>query len=271
MNYRHAFHAGNFADCLKHGILLECLQAMQRKSKPLRCLDTHAGRALYDLTSEEALRTGEAREGIERLRTASDPALSNFLSSVDAIGDASTYPGSPALIRQLLRPDDALIVNDLHPEEREALQTWASSDRRITVDGRDATEEIRARTPFPEGRGLILIDPAFEKDDEFRRCEAMLAVLGKRFRHAVVVLWFPMTPRHDHEAFYRNLEGSALRDIEVAELILDERLEQGTLRGTGVVCVNRPFAARAACDAFVAALGRTLDAKHAAFRRLVAE
>ncbi|MFM7421910.1 MAG: 23S rRNA (adenine(2030)-N(6))-methyltransferase RlmJ [Alphaproteobacteria bacterium] len=163
MNYRHAFHAGNHADCLKHALLLSLLAALKRKPTPFAVLDTHAGSGIYDLAASEATRTGEAARGALRLAESTNPALAPFLEALKQAGFPAFYPGSPALIRAALRPQDRLMAVDLHPEDHARLKEHFKRDTQIAVHKRDAWEALRALTPFPEKRGLVLIDPPFEQ------------------------------------------------------------------------------------------------------------
>ncbi len=147
MNYRHAFHAGNHADCLKHALLLLLLDALRRKATPFAVLDTHAGRGAYDLSAEEATRTGEAARGALRLADVTEGALLPFVEALRAQGFPARYPGSPAVMRAALRPGDRLACCELHPEDHAALRALFARDPQVAVHRRDAWEAIRALTP----------------------------------------------------------------------------------------------------------------------------
>jgi 23S rRNA (adenine2030-N6)-methyltransferase len=149
MNYRHAFHAGNFGDCMKHTLLVWLFDALQRKPAPVFVLDTHAGAGAYDLTDEPAQRTGEAQNGILHLLQQADPALDRYLGLVRQVG---LYPGSPALLRALLRPDDRLACCELHPEDAAALRRRFARDRQTAIHRRDAWEALGALLPPRERR-----------------------------------------------------------------------------------------------------------------------
>jgi len=162
VNYRHAFHAGNVADCMKHALLVWLLRAMARKPAPFAVLDTHAGAGAYDLAGGEAQRTGEATGGIMRLLDNPPPALADYVA---VVRQAGLYPGSPLLVRTLLREHDRLICCELHPEEYGKLRRRTARDRRISVHQRDGYAALGALLPPAERRGLVLIDPPYEAEE----------------------------------------------------------------------------------------------------------
>ncbi|MDT8295889.1 23S rRNA (adenine(2030)-N(6))-methyltransferase RlmJ, partial [Roseomonas mucosa] len=166
MNYRHAYHAGNFADCVKHALQHHILAALRRKPAAFRVLDTHAGIGAYDLREERAERTGEWRAGIGRLEGIAEGPLAPWLSAVREFGWPPLYPGSPALSQAMLREGDRLVLCELHPEDQEELRARIGRDRRVAVHARDGWEAATALTPFPEKRGLLLMDPPFEQEGE---------------------------------------------------------------------------------------------------------
>ena len=227
MNYRHAFHAGNFADCVKHALLVALLRALLRKPAPFRVLDTHAGIGHYELAAPEPQRTGEWRSGIARVMARADEALADYRTQVAAAGFPAHYPGSPALIRALLREGDRLSVCELHPDDHATLRTRFAGDAQVSVHKRDAYEAVTALTPFPERRGLILLDPPFERDDEF-----------------------------DHVA----RREAAVPDCIAAELTLREPTDPARLNGCGLLVANAPFGfdneARGILNALLACLSQ---------------
>ena len=241
MNYRHAFHAGNFADCLKHALLVWLLRAMQRKATPLRVLDTHAGIGLYDLSSPEAQRTGEWQGGIGRLLEADEPALADYVALVRAAGAPALYPGSPAITRALLRPQDQLVACELHSEDHALLRARFRGDAQMAVHPRNGWEALKALTPFPEKRGLVLVDPPFEQEGEFERMAAGVALVSGRFRAAVQACWYPIKHRAPVRAFHTALRETGVRDIQAAELWLREPTDPTRLNGCGLVVVNAPW------------------------------
>lgn len=258
MNYRHAFHAGNFADCVKHALLVAVVSALARKPAPFAVLDTHAGRGLYDLSAGTPNRTGEWRAGVGRLAAIADGPLSPWLSLLRTAGFPPRYPGSPMLARALLRDADRLILCEKHPEEAAALSAAIGRDRQVAVHVRDGWEAIGALTPFPERRGLVLIDPPFEQPGEFDRIVDACRLLRQRFRAAVVAAWYPVKHRAPVRTFEDGLREAGLTDIVSAELRLRHPIDAARLNGCGVMVMNPPFGfaaeARAILDALLACL-----------------
>jgi 23S rRNA (adenine2030-N6)-methyltransferase len=238
MNYRHAFHAGNFADCVKHAVLVWLLRALMRKPAPLFVLDTHSGIGRYDLTSASAARTGEWQKGITKLLDDPPPPLTDYVGLVRSLG---LYPGSPALIRALLRPDDRLACCELHPEDAAALRRHFAHDRRVAVHHRDAWEALGALLPPKQRRGLILIDPPFEDPREFSELANGLAVGHPLFRTGVFAAWYPIKHRAPVRRFLTELQEGGIRDIVAAELCLREPVDPARLNGCGMLVINPPY------------------------------
>lgn len=241
MNYRHAFHAGNFCDVAKHALLVALLRGLLAKPKPFRVLDTHAGIGAYDLSAPEPQRTGEWRDGIGRVSGADDPALADYLTQVQALGYPASYPGSPAIARALLRPEDRLVLCELHPEDHATLRARYRGDAQVAVHRRDAWEAIEALTPFPERRGLVLIDPPFEQEGEFDRLAAAIARLRHRFRAGIIAAWYPVKHRAPVRAFHHALQDAAVPDCIAAEIVIREPLDPTRLNGCGLLVANAPF------------------------------
>lgn len=248
MNYRHAFHAGNHADCLKHALLISLLAALKRKPTPFAVLDTHAGCGIYDLAATEAARTGEAARGALRVADSSAPALTPFLEALKQVGFPAFYPGSPALIRAALRPQGRLIAVELHPEDHAKLKVYFKHDAQVAVHKRDAWEALRALTPFPEKRGLVLIDPPFEQEGDYGRITEAMAVLRHRFRAAIIAAWYPIKHRAPVRGFHHALMEAGIAPPLAAELWLREPTDPQRLNGSGLVVTNPPqgFAEEAA-------------------------
>jgi 23S rRNA (adenine2030-N6)-methyltransferase len=238
MNYRHAFHAGNVGDCLKHSLLVWLLRALMRKRAPLFVLDTHAGAARYDLTTDRAERTAEWRAGIARLLDAPLEPLADYVGLVQQLG---LYPGSPALTRALLRRGDRLACCELHPEEYAALRRRYAHDPAVAVHRRNGWEALGALLPPPERRGLVLIDPPYELPDEFAHVAAGLRTAMTKFATGVFAVWYPVKHRAPVRTFFAAMRESGIRDIVAAELWLREPLDPGRLNGCGMLVINPPY------------------------------
>ena len=251
MNYRHAYHAGNFADCAKHAILVWLLRALARKPAALFVLDTHAGVGRYRLDEGPAAHTMEWRNGIARLLDAPPGPLADY---VGLVRDQGLYPGSPAIIRALMRADDRLACCELHPEDALALRRYFLRDRRVAVHHRDGYEALGALLPPQAGRGLVLIDPPYEATDEFERLLAGLRRGHARFRSGVFAAWYPIKHRAPVRAFHAAIRESVLRDVVAAELVLREPIEPARLNGCGMVVINPPYRFEQEVPALLAAL-----------------
>lgn len=251
MNYRHAFHAGNFGDCVKHALLVWLVHAMQAKPGGMMVLDTHAGTGGYDLSAGPAERTGEWRGGIARLLEDPPAPLAEYVGLVRGLG---LYPGSPALARALLRPQDRLVCCELHPDDFAALRSRFAGDGQVAVHRRDAWEALGALLPPVERRGLVLVDPPYEATDEFDRLVAGLRLGHRRFAGGAFAAWYPIKDRGPVRAFHSAIRDSGIRDIVAAELVLREPLDAARLNGCGVLVVNPPFRFEAEAPPILAAL-----------------
>jgi 23S rRNA (adenine2030-N6)-methyltransferase len=266
MNYRHAFHAGNFADVVKHSLLLVLLEALNRKPAPWCYLDTHAGAGGYDLTGEAARRTGEAAAGIERLwraRPETPWALAELVRIVGAMNpDLSPdqaprwYPGSPAIAAAAARSSDRLVLAELQPEEAALLKAWFRRDGRVMVHARDGYEMLKALTPPKEKRGLVLLDPPYEQPQEFDVLVAALLAAHARWPGGCYALWYPLKDEPARRRFLRRLEHSGLRKLLLTELRVEERAD--ALAGSGLLIVNPPWQTEGSLRECLQALAKLL-------------
>jgi 23S rRNA (adenine2030-N6)-methyltransferase len=238
MNYRHAYHAGNFADCFKHALLVRLLDSFGRKPAPYFVLDTHAGAGRYDLDAEAARRTGEADSGIRRLLRSSSPALARYLGLVGQLG---LYPGSPALIRALMRENDRLACCELHSEDAATLRRQFYRDPQVEVHDRSGWEALGALLPPKEKRGLVFIDPPFEDRDEFLTLTNGLRRGHGRFGHGVFAGWYPIKQMAAVRGFHASLIASGIRDIVAIELHMRDTTNPDRLNGCGLAVINAPF------------------------------
>jgi len=249
MNYRHAYHAGNFADVVKHAVLSLIIEHMKQKPAPFRVVDTHAGIGAYDLTAEQAQKTGEWREGIGRLMRAdlsaeASRALAPYLGSVRALnpeGMLLRYPGSPVIARDLLRAEDRLVLNELHPEDQAELARLFARDKQVKVMALDAWTAVKALLPPPERRGLTLIDPAFEVQGELDRLVEALQQGTRRFATGTFLLWYPIKGIRPVAAFRQALAALGLPKVLAIELMIRGSDDEARLNGAGLIAVNAPY------------------------------
>jgi 23S rRNA (adenine2030-N6)-methyltransferase len=266
VNYRHAYHAGNFADVVKHVALVALIAHLKKKDTPFRVIDTHAGAGVYDLSADAAARTGEAEAGIARLQAlegaAGIPAaLDLYFACVRAAGEGR-YPGSPLIAAHLLRSQDRLTAIEKHAEDAAALAAALAPYRNAKATQADGYARLPALLPPPERRGLILIDPPYEADDEFARAAAAVAGGLKRFATGIYLVWFPVKSKSAADAFcgevMAGVAGEALR-IEI-DTGTPPAGDKQRLSAAGLLAINPPygFAAemRAALDALSSHLGR---------------
>jgi len=255
MNYRHAFHAGNFADVLKHAVLARVIDYMKRKPAPFRVIDTHAGIGRYDLASVEAGKTGEWQHGIGRLmgpgaRPIAAPVRALLQPYLDAVvaenggQGLARYPGSPRLVLRLMRPDDVLVANELHPEDAVALKQAIGRDKRARVLTLDAWVALRAQLPPKERRGLVLIDPPFEQPGEFERITQGLADALERFATGTMIAWYPIKDVRAVEKWQRTLKALKSDKLLAVDLLIRAGRDPETLNGCGLFLVNAPFVLR---------------------------
>lgn len=265
MNYRHAFHAGNFADIFKHAVLARVIVHLRKKEAAFRVIDTHAGAGRYDLTGGEAARSGEWRGGIGRVRaypprgeTAAlmEPLLARLPNPDE--GEDRFYPGSPLIALALIRPQDRLICCELHPDERRALTAAIQTDSRAKVAEIDGWTALRAFLPPPERRGLVLVDPPFEEGDDFRRFEAGLTDAHRRWATGIFLFWYPIKEALAVEDFARRLRRLRIPKILRVELAVSARPSE-RLAACGMIVVNPPWGLADDLGTLLPYLSRTLD------------
>jgi 23S rRNA (adenine2030-N6)-methyltransferase len=249
MNYRHAFHAGGFADVHKHSVLARILLHLRLKPAAFRVVDTHAGAGRYDLAGPESTRSGEWRDGIGRIWAARANGLpldlmAPYLDAVGGLnpsGELRNYPGSPFIAKTLMRPQDRLIACELEPKAAALLAAALRGDRRakaLAIDGWTAAD---AFVPPRERRGLVVVDPPFEDVADFDRLSAALAGAHGKWPTGIYLLWYPIKERGAPDALARRLKRLGLPDILRSELAIGSPRTDGGLLGSGLIVVNPPF------------------------------
>jgi 23S rRNA (adenine2030-N6)-methyltransferase len=259
LNYRHAFHAGNFADLVKHAALLWLLAQMQQGGGPLQVIDTHGGAGLYDLRGPEARRSGEAEAGVVRLMAQTPPAA-EMAALVAAVGEANSggetwlYPGSPWLIARALRPGDRYDVFEMQPDEHDRLSALMAGRKGVTTHGADGFAGAVARLA-PGARRLVLVDPPFERADDYARsCDLAAEVLG-RDAAATLLIWLPLKDLQTLDAFVRDLEDACeSAPILIAEARMRPLEDPMKMNGCALALVNPPEGAQAALQSICAAV-----------------
>ncbi len=248
MNYRHAYHAGNFADVLKHTVLFALIEALQIKSAPLCYVETHAGSGSYALDAAEARKTGEHQQGIARVVAADKlpPLLQRWRASILAIPGNETglarFPGSPLQVARLLRPGDSAQLCELHPDEAAKLRSLFRGNRQVHVHERDGYAALKALLPPAEKRGLVLIDPPYEAQEaEYKLLAAALKSALQRWPTGVYALWYPIKLRSQVQPFLHSLQRSTARRVLRAEILLHADNNALRLNGAGMVVLNAPW------------------------------
>lgn len=274
LSYRHIYHAGNFADVFKHVVLVELLRALRRKEAPFCVLDTHAGLGCYDLTADEAQKNREFAGGVLQAMECPEPpaAVAEYLALVRAEnGGAVTvarYPGSPRLIRALLRSHDRLVLSELHKTDHARLKTLFAGDAQVAVHRQDAYQGLKAFLPPGERRGLVLIDPPYERKDEYTRVVEALTVAHGRWPTGVYAVWYPILSRSLAGRFHAAVAATGIRRILCAELRIGPDTARSDFVGSGMLIINPPWPLQTDLAQPLDWLWRCLDRARQGGRRL---
>jgi 23S rRNA (adenine2030-N6)-methyltransferase len=266
VNYAHAFHAGSFADVFKHAVLCRILAYLRGKPAAFRVIDSHAGAGLYDLAGPEAARGGEWHDGIEKLLAAVLPPpaaelLAPYLEVIGALnekGRLTTYPGSPAIVRAFLRPQDGFTACELEPQAAAALARNLRGDPRITALALDGWSALTAYVPPKERRGLVLVDPPFEQEADFARLAQGLAAAHRKWATGLYMLWYPIKDRGGPDALAKRLTRLAIPKTLRAELTVRPLVDPGRLNGSGLILVNPPWTLYRELEILLPALAQIL-------------
>jgi 23S rRNA (adenine2030-N6)-methyltransferase len=265
MNYRHVYHAGNFADTFKHIVLVALINSLKRKDSAFSFLDTHAGTGIYDLTTGPSQKGHEYLSGIERVRQMASPPplIADYLECVKALNpksDALTYyPGSPSIVEHLMRAQDRAILTELHEEDWETLKNNFHYDTRIAVHHQDAYQGLKAFLPPKERRGLVLIDPPYEKPNELDSMNSVLGTALKRWETGIYALWYPIKLAKTIERFHHAVKQNLDKKVLVVELSVYPENTPTHLNGSGMLIVNPPWKLDEELKAIMPALWKALS------------
>ncbi|WP_339899791.1 23S rRNA (adenine(2030)-N(6))-methyltransferase RlmJ [uncultured Gilvimarinus sp.] len=263
LSYRHSYHAGNYADVLKHIVLIEILAYLGKKPAPFEYIDTHSGSGLYNLRSEHAVKLGEYRTGVGKLMTKPWPLLEPYLTQVREVNRTDKlyyYPGSPMIAQQFLRPQDRAWLYELHPSDVKKLEDNTKAYGNIRVECSDGLRGLLARVPPKARRGLVLIDPSYEVKADYAQVVETVIKAHKKFNSGVYVIWYPVVEREQIDAMERKLVRSGIRNIQRYELGLeaDAEVKGAGMTSSGLFVINPPWTLFATMQALLPLLQATL-------------
>lgn len=274
LSYRHAFHAGNFADVLKHLVLAKTIEYMTQKPTPILYIDTHAGSGRYPLNTAMSLKTGEYAQGAGAItEELSDKAFSPYGEVLNRHLAQGVYPGSPQIAVDLLGPQDQLRLFELHSTDFPLLEKWTSADRRIKVSQSDGHHALRVLLPAVKGRALILIDPSFEVKQEYQQVITSLEEGYKRMPHATYLLWYPVVQRAQIDRMIQQIQRRPFKDVWQVELCLSPDTADRGMTGSGIIAVNPPWTLPKELEVLLLRLQQWLAPKQGHYRiaNLIAE
>ena len=278
LSYRHGFHAGNFADVLKHCVQMEIISYLQKKDTPFDYIDTHGGAGFYSLGSEMARKNSEYITGIGRLYNQCDlPGLQDYLALITGLNQESGlkfYPGSPLIAAEMLRPQDKAWLFELHPADAEHLRKNLARRRQCQVREEDGFKGLSALLPTRSRRALVLIDPPYEQKDDYQRVVAALKLIHRKMSNAITALWYPVVDRHRIDVLEKQLVASGIRNIQLFELGVRADEAGHGMTSAGMIVVNPPWTLRGQMEALLPPLAAELSAdgtSHYRCETLVAE
>lgn len=245
LSYRHSFHAGNFADLLKHSIYIHCLEYMTQKPRALRIIDTHSGAGAYALDSAEARKNNEYANGVEKIwQTQSPPdLLARYKQHLMMFnqGQCLMYPGSPLIAQAFLRPADQLFVHELHPTDFRYLCDLLAPYKNIRALATDGMHSLVSLVPPPEKRALVLIDPSYEIKQDYQSVVNQLIIACKRFSTGTYLLWYPVVSRQRIDDMEKRLKKSGIRNIQLYELAIEADTDEAGMTSSGIIAINPPW------------------------------
>ncbi len=244
LSYRHSFHAGNFADVLKHIVLIECLQHFIQKDKGFTYIDTHAGAGLYSLQSDHASKLEEYRNGIDKLYTCELPALKRYIDIVKHLNhnkQLSRYPGSPLIAAAFLRPQDAAWLYELHSTDYLKLRDNCQAFKKIRVEREDGFKNLIRLVPPLSRRALVLIDPSYEIKADYEILPKVIANAYKKFPTGTYAIWYPVVKRNQIQRMEKSLVNAGIKNMQKFELGLSEDTEERGMTASGMIVINPPW------------------------------
>ncbi|MFZ2170615.1 MAG: 23S rRNA (adenine(2030)-N(6))-methyltransferase RlmJ [Methylococcaceae bacterium] len=273
LSYRHSFHAGNFADVLKHIVLIEILDYLKKKDKPFCCIDTHAGPGTYQLNGEYAQKNREFENGIGKLWQRDDlpdrvASYVDLIKRFNSSGLLSCYPGSPAIAKQLLRNKDRLFLYELHSTEIELLSNAVNKDRRIKVFHADGLKHAIGLLPPGEHRGLTLIDPSYEIKSDYSLVVETLIAMYKRFATGTYALWYPVVERSRNQKLEKAIQTSDIKNVQLFELGIGADTNRHGMTASGMIVINPPWTLAATMQQILPWLADVLSNEGAGFYRI---
>jgi 23S rRNA (adenine2030-N6)-methyltransferase len=273
LSYRHSFHAGNFADVLKHIVLIEILEYMKKKDKPFCCIDTHAGPGTYQLNGDYALKNREFENGIGKLWQRDDlsDGVANYVNLIKGFNSSALltcYPGSPAIAKQLLRSKDRLFLYELHSTEIKLLSATVGRNRRIKVFHADGLKHAMGLLPPIEHRGLTLIDPSYEIKSDYSLVAETLVNMHKRFATGTYALWYPVVERSRNQQLEQAIQTSGIKNVQLFELGIRADTDEHGMTASGMIVVNPPWTLAATMQQILPWLADVLGNDGAGFYRI---
>ncbi|NOH29481.1 23S rRNA (adenine(2030)-N(6))-methyltransferase RlmJ [Vibrio mediterranei] len=246
LSYRHSFHAGNHADVVKHIVQSLILNSLKNKEKPFVYHDTHSGVGRYDLTHEWSEKTGEYKQGIGRIWGNADipEDIASYIESIETLNNSDTlryYPGSPRVARAHLRPQDRMVLTELHPSDFPLLEQEFHRDRQVKIFKEDGFKRLKGSLPPAERRGLVLIDPPYELAREYRDVVTAISQSYKRWATGIYAIWYPVVNRYDIDDMIEGLEGLGIRKILQIELGVSPDTNERGMTASGMIVINPPW------------------------------
>lgn len=245
LSYRHSFHAGNFADLLKHSIYIHCLHYMTQKPRALRVIDTHSGAGVYALDSAAAKKNNEHAQGVAKIWQLEElpPLFARYKQQLQSFNQQQcvTYPGSPLIAQAFLRPVDQLFVHELHPTDFRYLNDLLGKSANIQILQDDGMQSLVSLVPPPEKRALVLIDPSYEMKQDYHSVVDQLIKAYKRFSTGTYLLWYPVVSRERIDEMESRLKKSGIRNIQLYELALKADAPESGMTSSGIIAINPPW------------------------------